>query len=170
MIKNFEKLFRLPFGIILLFIIVAIVGFFARLEAADNTYSTAVYRKVGGAELVVASGGAVTVESGGTISCEAGGTISLPDDALQPGDIGAGALPADVIASSIAVDAVLSGAIKDDEIVNADINSAAAIAISKLATSGTLGSSVIASSIAVDAVLTGAIKDGEIVNLSLIHI
>lgn len=35
---------------------------------ADVTYGPKVYRKQGGDELVVASGGAITVESGGTIS------------------------------------------------------------------------------------------------------
>ncbi|MCA6098859.1 hypothetical protein [Bradyrhizobium australafricanum] len=33
----------------------------------DNTYSTKVYEKQGGKELVVASGGQLTVESGGKV-------------------------------------------------------------------------------------------------------
>lgn len=39
------------------------------------TYQPKVYRKQGGDELVVASGGTVTVESGGTIAVAAGGKI-----------------------------------------------------------------------------------------------
>jgi hypothetical protein len=43
---------------------------------ADGTYVPQVYRKDGGNELVVASGGVVTVESGGAIAIESGGTIT----------------------------------------------------------------------------------------------
>lgn len=39
---------------------------------ADTTYKPAVYRKQGGDELVVASGGKITVESGGAIETSAG--------------------------------------------------------------------------------------------------
>lgn len=43
---------------------------------ADATYQPKVYRKQGGDEEVVASGGAVTVESGGGVTVQSGGTIT----------------------------------------------------------------------------------------------
>lgn len=43
---------------------------------ADGTYSPKVYRKQGGDELVVASGGAITVEAGGAINLAAGAGIT----------------------------------------------------------------------------------------------
>lgn len=46
---------------------------------ADTTYQPAVYRKQGGNELVVASGGTITVESGGTIEVESGGILTIAD-------------------------------------------------------------------------------------------
>lgn len=44
---------------------------------ADATYKPAVYRKQGGDELVIASGGTLTVESGGTIAVEDGASVTL---------------------------------------------------------------------------------------------
>jgi hypothetical protein len=44
---------------------------------ADATYQPKVYRKQGGDELVVASGGLVTLESGGIINVESGGAITI---------------------------------------------------------------------------------------------
>ncbi len=41
---------------------------------SDSTYQGKVYRKQGGDEFVVASGGKITVESGGTIDASAGTT------------------------------------------------------------------------------------------------
>lgn len=41
------------------------------------SYQTKVYKKQGGAELVVGSGGSVTVESGGTVTVQSGGTLAL---------------------------------------------------------------------------------------------
>lgn len=46
-----------------------------------------VYRKHGGDEMVVASGGSVTVESGGTLDVQAGGTINLPAASVLIGDL-----------------------------------------------------------------------------------
>lgn len=43
---------------------------------SDTTYQPKVYRKNGGDEFVVASGGTITVESGGTIAIESGGLIT----------------------------------------------------------------------------------------------
>lgn len=61
---------------------------------ADPTYGPKVYRKQGGDELVVASGGKITVESGGELELGAGATLDfasglieradLVEDALQP--------------------------------------------------------------------------------------
>ncbi|MBI4655945.1 MAG: hypothetical protein HY746_04255, partial [Elusimicrobia bacterium] len=64
-------------------------------------------------------------------------------------------------ATSAQADSITSAMILNNEILDADINSAAAIAISKLAASGTLGANVIASSIALNAV-----QDGSIVGVS----
>jgi hypothetical protein len=49
-------------------------------------YERKVYRKHGGDEMVVASGGIVTVESGGDINVESGGSINIEAGAniLQP--------------------------------------------------------------------------------------
>lgn len=41
------------------------------------TYQPAVYRKMGGDQMVVASSGTVTVESGGEINVDSGGTLSI---------------------------------------------------------------------------------------------
>jgi hypothetical protein len=43
---------------------------------ADTTYQPKVYRKQGGNELVVASGGLITVEAGGAIVVAAGGLVA----------------------------------------------------------------------------------------------
>ena len=50
------------------------------------SYQPKVYRKQGGDELVVASGGAITIESGGTLELESGGTMAIADGALAVGD------------------------------------------------------------------------------------
>ena len=47
--------------------------------AVDSTYQPSVYRKHGGNELVVASGGTITVQSGGTIAYESGAIITPAD-------------------------------------------------------------------------------------------
>lgn len=44
----------------------------------DGSYQPKVYRKQGGDELVVASGGKITVESGGEIEFASGGLATLP--------------------------------------------------------------------------------------------
>ncbi len=44
---------------------------------SDETYQPKVYRKQGGDELVVASGGKITVESGGEIAIDSGGTLNM---------------------------------------------------------------------------------------------
>ena len=49
---------------------------------ADSSYSPKVYKKQGGNELVVASGGVVTVESGGILEVNTGGTITVNGDDL----------------------------------------------------------------------------------------
>ncbi len=43
---------------------------------ADTTYAPKVYRKQGGDEQVIASGGTQTIESGGTVEYEAGSTLT----------------------------------------------------------------------------------------------
>lgn len=50
---------------------------------ADETYTTKVYRKQGGDELVVASGGKVIIESGGAVEA-ADGPIALPAGIRRP--------------------------------------------------------------------------------------
>lgn len=50
-------------------------------------YQSKVYRKQGGAELVVADGGKILVESGGTIEVESGGTMTIADGAFAVGDL-----------------------------------------------------------------------------------
>jgi hypothetical protein len=54
---------------------------------SDGTYQSKVYRKQCGDELVVADGGKITVESGGEIEAKSGAIMSLPDIALEVGDL-----------------------------------------------------------------------------------
>jgi len=55
--------------------------------AADTTYQPKTYRRAGGDELVVASGGKIIIESGGTLEAESGAVMTLPDIALEVGDL-----------------------------------------------------------------------------------
>jgi len=55
---------------------------------ADTSYMPAVYRKQGGNEMVVASGGDITVESGGDIEVESGATIDIQSGATLELDAG----------------------------------------------------------------------------------
>lgn len=73
--------------------------------------------------------------------------------ALTPGNISAGSLPATVIASSIAVDAVYTNSVANSAITDAKIADVAANKIN----AGSLDSDVIVSSIAVGVVYTNAI-------------
>lgn len=54
---------------------------------SDSSYQPKVYRKQGGDELVVASGGKITVESGGELELAAGATLDLGDGLSSPADI-----------------------------------------------------------------------------------
>jgi hypothetical protein len=54
---------------------------------ADTTYQPKIYRKIGGDEMIVASGGHVTVESGGTINVATGGSL---ENNGTPMDLSAG--------------------------------------------------------------------------------
>ena len=56
------------------------------------SYSGKVYRKQGGDELVIASGGTLTVESGATLAIE-DGALSAADIALANGKIFVGMRP-----------------------------------------------------------------------------
>jgi hypothetical protein len=51
------------------------------------TYQPKVYRKQGGDEIVVASGGKITIESGGELELQSGSTLDLGDGLSAPGDI-----------------------------------------------------------------------------------
>ena len=83
------------------------------------------------------NGGSLTVASSGTFTNQVKAASFSGDGAnltaITAANISAGSLLNTVIASSIAVDAVFSESIKDDEIVNADINSSAGIDALKLA-------------------------------------
>ena len=52
------------------------------------SYQAKVYRKQGGAELVVADGGKIAIESGGEIEIQSGGAMNL--ESLTNGAPGAG--------------------------------------------------------------------------------
>ncbi len=79
---------------------------------ADGSYQPKVYRKQGGDELVVASGGKITVESGGEIEVQSGGALDfvagsveradIVEDALQPYDVMPLVLGADMAALAAA--------------------------------------------------------------------
>lgn len=73
---------------------------------ADPTYGPKVYKKPGGDELVVASGGKITVESGGAIAADGGtqaadvGALTVADGAgTNDGTVGAITADASVIAA-----------------------------------------------------------------------
>jgi len=100
---------------------------------------------------------------------------------LTPGNISAGSLPSNVIASSVAVNAVGQNQIADSAVTNdklagsiADTKLNQITTANKVATSaiaaGTLGSSVIASSVAVGAVgtdqLAGSIPDSKLAQIT----
>jgi len=53
---------------------------------ADATYAPKVYKKQGGNQLVVASGGTLSVESGGTLDVASGATFSVGDGTQAVGD------------------------------------------------------------------------------------
>lgn len=53
----------------------------------DASYGPKVYRKQGGDELVVASGGKITVEAGGELELASGATLDLGDGLSAPADI-----------------------------------------------------------------------------------
>lgn len=75
---------------------------------ADGTYQPKVYRKQGGDEQVIASGGTVTVESGGEIDASAG-TVKLPSATL-----GKGFIPLDLFSVRL----IVSNDIADETIVS----------------------------------------------------
>lgn len=52
------------------------------IEMPDSSYQPKVYRKQGGTELVIASGGKVAVESGGAMDIESGGAFKLAGTAV----------------------------------------------------------------------------------------
>lgn len=54
---------------------------------ADSTYQPKVYRKQGGDEMVVASGGKIVIESGGELEVQSGGIVDLSAGVQEPGDI-----------------------------------------------------------------------------------
>lgn len=56
----------------------------------DETYQPDVYRKQGGNELVVASGGKITVESGGEVAIAALGGLTLPAGEVAHADLDEG--------------------------------------------------------------------------------
>ena len=55
--------------------------------AVDSTDQPKVFKREGGDELVVASGGTITVQSGGSIVAESGSTLNLPDISVQVSDL-----------------------------------------------------------------------------------
>lgn len=55
--------------------------------AADTTYRPLTYRRAGGDETVIASGGKLIVESGGTIEVESGGLLTIADGAIAAADV-----------------------------------------------------------------------------------
>jgi len=57
------------------------------LMTADATYQPKTYRRAGGDEHVISSGGKLIVESGGTIEVESGGILSINDGALEAPDM-----------------------------------------------------------------------------------
>lgn len=71
---------------------------------ADATYQPKVYRKSGGDEEIVASGGTLTVESGGTLDVSAG-TLTL-----AAGQIASAALAASAVTNAKIADATIHGA------------------------------------------------------------
>jgi hypothetical protein len=106
------------------------------------------------------SGATFYVSSGTVNTFKVGTSITLPNASIADA-----ALSANV---SLLGQTIETGEITDGTIADADINTLAAIAISKLATSGTLGANVIVSSIAVGAITSeNQIVDGVLVNADI---
>ena len=82
--------------------------------AIDSTYQPKVYKKSGGDEMVVASGGIITLQSGASLVAESGSTLDLPDISVAVGDLGL-AVGSIIIgttgAKGVALDAKADGAI-----------------------------------------------------------
>lgn len=81
---------------------------------ADSSYQPKVYRKQGGDELVVASGGKLIIESGGELEVQSGGLVDLSAGVQEPGDIALarGSIIAGITGNvGAAVDAKTSGRI-----------------------------------------------------------
>jgi len=82
--------------------------------AVDPTYVSKVYKKSGGDEMVVASGGVITLQSGASLVAESGSTLDLPDISVAVGDLGL-AVGSIIIgttgAKGVALDAKADGAI-----------------------------------------------------------
>lgn len=74
----------------------------------DKTYQPKVYRKQGGDEQVVASGGKITVESGGNIEGEATGAFTFPAGEIETNDIADEAVTAAKMANGAGVAAMLA--------------------------------------------------------------
>ena len=84
--------------------------------AIDTTYQPKVYRKAGGDEQVIASGGLQTIQSGGKVVAESGGII---DGSAAAGGILFAA--GEVEAADLATDAVESAKIKDVNVTAAKL-------------------------------------------------
>ena len=54
---------------------------------ADATYQPTVYKKQGGTELVIASGGTLTLESGGVLALQSGAYMTQPVQVLGVADV-----------------------------------------------------------------------------------
>jgi hypothetical protein len=83
------------------------------IMAVDGTYQPKVYKKSGGDEMVVASGGIITLQSGASLVAESGSTLDLPDISVAVGDLAltTGSLIIGVAGKATAIDAKADGKI-----------------------------------------------------------
>jgi hypothetical protein len=107
---------------------------------ADGSYQPKTYRKQGGDEFVIASGGVATVESGGAIAIETGGDIthngvSLIDEIAALSGLDSGELGV--------LNAVTAGTVAASKVLVADANKA--IRFGNWVASGALGSAIVLS-------------------------
>lgn len=71
----------------------------------DATYSTKTYRKIGGDEIVIASGGALNIETGGAITAngtQASAIVNLTDGTGGTANDALVAVPSDTLANAAA--------------------------------------------------------------------
>jgi hypothetical protein len=135
------------------------------IMAVDGTYQPKVYKKSGGDEMVVASGGIITLQSGASLVAESGSTLDLPDISVAVGDLAltTGSLIIGVAGKATAIDAKADGKILIGNGTTAAMQSLGTDVTMSNAGAVTIANNAItAVKINADAVTTAKILDGNV--------